>query len=388
MLAASIRRLSLADLDAGSLEHLVQHGEDLLVERKRQLPKPPGFGALAASFANTLGGWILLGVADDTSITGWSTPKRVDLQSHLGNLLRAEVDPLPPFVADLRDIDGKSVAVVRVFPSSDSPHIVRGTGAVHVRSSKGKQPVDDHRTLIDLARRGEEAEERAHRRLSTLPGVGYVLRPPDFRPPGVTFADETDTRYVVRAAPMTVTPAFSDWPLTRAAAEAMLKCADDLLPSARMPFGRQAPWPEPFSRGMTIRATQETGIDRNDTITFVADSGGVIAAALSRGSHGDHPTVLLNAMLDDELIPLARAVTDLLKTGEAYGRAAIDLWLVLPPAASVADRQTTEFPRTSRVAREITIPAADDEVRALALSWHRELQRTAGVVKYEGEPPG
>jgi predicted HTH transcriptional regulator len=66
----SIRRLSLAALDEPALEELVRHGEDLLVERKQDLPKAPRFGAAAGSLANTLGGWILLGVADDGTVHG------------------------------------------------------------------------------------------------------------------------------------------------------------------------------------------------------------------------------------------------------------------------------------------------------------------------------
>lgn len=224
----SIRRLSLAALDQSALDELVRHGEDLLVERKQDLPKPPRFGAAAGSFANTLGGWILLGVADDGEVHGWIKPERLDLQSYLGSVLASQVDPLPPFVADMRTVDGKPIGVIRVFASADVPHIVRGTGAVYVRSSKGKEPVDDHRTLLDLARRGEEAELRARQRLFELPPVGWALRPPDWRPPGVVFGEEVDVRYIVRAAPLTVTAALAEWPLTRPAAESLVEMADVL----------------------------------------------------------------------------------------------------------------------------------------------------------------
>lgn len=190
MPAPSIRRLSLGELDREGLEVLVRHGEDLLVARKQDLPKSPGFGAVAASFANTLGGWILVGVADDGAISGWQKPERLDLQSHIGNVLRGQVDSLPPFVADMREVGGKQIAVVRVFASADSPHVVRGTGAVYVRSAKGKEPVDNHRTLLELARRGEEAEQAARRRLLERPAVEFALRPPDFQSPDVAFADE------------------------------------------------------------------------------------------------------------------------------------------------------------------------------------------------------
>jgi hypothetical protein len=40
VLLPSIRRLALSDLDKDTLRELVDHGEDLLVERKRALPNP------------------------------------------------------------------------------------------------------------------------------------------------------------------------------------------------------------------------------------------------------------------------------------------------------------------------------------------------------------
>jgi hypothetical protein len=381
----SIRRLSLAALDQTGLEELVRHGEDLLVERKQDLPKPPRLGAAAGSFANTLGGWILLGVADDGAVHGWTKPARLDLQSHLGSLLGAELDPLPPFVADMREVDGKSIAVIRVFASADVPHIVRGTGAVYVRSSKGKEPVDDHRTLLELARRGEEAEARARRRLVELPAVGWALRPPDWRPRGVSFAEEVDVRYIARAAPLTVTPSLADWPLTRRAADSLVATADHLLPAERMPFGRKAPALTPFARGADVSAAQETGIGRSDSVTLVADSGGVIGVSQARGAHGDQPMVLLQAILEDELRPLARTLADLLRQAEAYGRVAVDLWMLLPPKSHVREQQIVDVPRELYVARELTVPADEDEIEALALSWHRELQRAIGIVKYEDD---
>lgn len=385
--APSIRRLSLAALDDAALKELVRHGEDLVVERKRALPRPPRFGAAAASFANTLGGWILLGIADDGEIVGWIKPERVDLQSHLASLLAAEVDPLPPFVADTRRVDGQPIAVIRVFASADVPHIVRGTGAVYVRSSKGKEPVDDHRTLLELAHRGEEAELRARRRLSELPPVGWALRPPDWRPPGVAIADEVDVRYIVRVAPLTVTPALADWPLTRRAADTLVALANVLLPPTpprRLPFEREGPWITPFARGVVVEATQQTGVDRPDRVAFVVDTGGVFGISLARGVHGERPTVLLNAILEDELMPLARAITELLRQAEAIGRVAVDLWMLMPKTVAVHEQETDGKPQL-QITRELTVPTSAGEAEALALSWHRELQREIGIVKYEGE---
>src|SRR6266540_2591234 len=192
----SIRRLALADLDETSLRRLIDHGENFFVERKRQLPKESGLGATVCSFANMLGGWLLLGVADDKTLHGFSFGARTDAQSHLGDLLRDQTDPLPAFVADERTLDGKSLVVVRVFESVDTPHIVRGTGAVYVRDSGGKQPVQNQMLLLELSHRGRDALESAYQRPAGYPILGLPYAAVE---PG-------GAQVTVRACPVTVTP--------------------------------------------------------------------------------------------------------------------------------------------------------------------------------------
>ena len=127
----SLRRLALADATEETIRRLINYGEDLLVERKRELPDAVRFGATVASFANTIGGWIPLGVEDVGTIAGYPTEPTLDVQSHLGHLLRNEVEPVPPFAAAVRQIDGAPVTIVRVFESEDSPVLVRRTAGVY-----------------------------------------------------------------------------------------------------------------------------------------------------------------------------------------------------------------------------------------------------------------
>lgn len=150
----------------------------------------------------------------------------------------------------------------------------------------------------------------------------------------------------------------------------------------RLPFERVTPAIAPFARGVVVRAAQHTGIDRPDTVTLVADSGGTVGIALARGVHGEHPTVLLNAILEDELKPLARAIADLLRQAEAYGRVAVDLWMLMPDTAHIREQLIDGEPQL-HVTRELTVPVDSAETDVLALSWHRELQRAIGIVKYE-----
>jgi hypothetical protein len=71
----SLPRLTFPDLvaDRGLLKRLVYEGETLYVERKETDPQD-GLGATVASFANTLGGWLLIGVTDDRKVVGY-TPR-------------------------------------------------------------------------------------------------------------------------------------------------------------------------------------------------------------------------------------------------------------------------------------------------------------------------
>jgi hypothetical protein len=141
----------------------------------------------------------------------------------------------------------------------------------------------------------------------------------------------------------------------------------------------------PFARGDVVTAAQQTGIGRLDSVTLVADSGGVLGIAVARGITGEHPVVMLQAMLEDELKPIARAIADLVRQAEAYGRIAVDLWMLLPSNVNVHEQQIDDVPRALHVGSELTVPANEDGVDGLALSWHRELQRAMGIVKHEDD---
>ncbi len=104
----SLRRAAIADLrnDDRLLTRLIANGEDLLVERKAQ-PNADwrNIAEAVASFANSLGGWLLLGIDDKTNAaTGWAPPGRADAQAHLGEILRTRLDPLPAFTATRAEV--------------------------------------------------------------------------------------------------------------------------------------------------------------------------------------------------------------------------------------------------------------------------------------------
>jgi hypothetical protein len=133
---------------------------------------------------------------------------------------------------------------------------------------------------------------------------------------------------------------------------------------------------------------KQEGPGGSGTDSFVVlDSAGVMATAIRRRPFGgDRPTVLVEAMLKEDLLPQAHALAELLEAAEAIGRAAADVWVLLSDddiPTTIGSSQLAEG--SLHVSREITIPASADEVEDLARSWHREIQRNMGIAKYEGE---
>src|ERR1044072_7668483 len=86
--------------EEAAVRGLIARGEPGGVERKAAIPKGDGLCPSVAAFANTHGGWILLGVDDAGAIVGWRPPGRSPIYDHLREQLRG-VDPMPAFTPQL-----------------------------------------------------------------------------------------------------------------------------------------------------------------------------------------------------------------------------------------------------------------------------------------------
>ncbi len=265
----SFRRLSMADLDEESLRRLVAEGESLFVEREQQEPKG-GFGLAMASFANTLGGWLLVGVGDEGAIKGYE-PGPGDFTDKLRHKVSRQVDPLPPFAADVRELDGAKIGVIRVLESADTPHIVIGDGSVPIREPGGLRRIQSHAELLELAKRGEQARCDARERLHSLP---YALSKIEPAPVETKTLDLTPVprQFVVRLAPLTRPEGFADRLLAiqfgREAREASRELFDAPAPpnpAHRMSEGRFD------QRGFTFTTTQ---VGTGGRTSVIADARG------------------------------------------------------------------------------------------------------------------
>lgn len=101
---------------------------------RRKIPK------IIASFSNSRGGWIVIGIADaDKSVCPFSRPS-ADLSQTIGELCRRHVSPVPRFdvrfLADPTD-DGRGVAVIRVEEGDFPPYVADGIVGIREGSTSG-----------------------------------------------------------------------------------------------------------------------------------------------------------------------------------------------------------------------------------------------------------
>jgi hypothetical protein len=206
----------------------VEHKGDLGDGTSQQLAKS------VSAFANTLGGWLLIGVTNgrpNGSTAPWTSDRGPTLADSVRDRLRGLVDPLPPFeAARLQHPDGM-IGVVRVYESSDTPHVTLQSGAVFVREGAGDtdtanagkaapgargqrvyeaRQIRSRQQLLDLAARGAQAERRVELLLDPARPLALTNRQLALSPPGAPSASrqpyvaERGATIFVRLAPLTL----------------------------------------------------------------------------------------------------------------------------------------------------------------------------------------
>lgn len=376
----SFRRLAMADLDEVALRRLIDEGETLFVERKQAIPRE-GLGPTVASFANALGGWVVLGVADDKTIHEYKAPG--DFVDRLRHTLRAELDPLPPFAAEKVEIDGKEIGVVRVFESADTPHIVIGTGGVYVREPGGKRPIESHGELVQLARRGENAREKAAERLRILPFALEQLNAPELHPGfSGSYDSPTHRQIILRAAPLTVPETFADQVLSSKTGTAASVLAKEVFPGGDPadPTHRWIDWAH-GQRGFTATAGQ---LDSDERSSVIADAGGVLVLRIE-WSKKRQPH-LRTESLTQTVDPLLHGLAQLLAELDTRGRITIELLMRgFRGVQVIGDRVGSgPLPKDSFfVGAELTSPPDQDEIAELTDRLIKEIQRAAGLAAWQ-----
>ena len=116
------------------IEHLLTQPEGKTLEFKRDLSSPRNLLKTLVAFANSAGGVVLIGVADERTVIGLEQP--LDDEERLDNLIGDAIAPrLVPNVEILSWQD-RSILAVEVFPGSNRPYYLKSEGqpdGVYVR---------------------------------------------------------------------------------------------------------------------------------------------------------------------------------------------------------------------------------------------------------------
>jgi hypothetical protein len=306
---------ALYELENADIDRMVGLDETLFVEHKAGIGEDESFKLLQAiaAFANTAGGWVLLGIHEGkivaTNESVWAAPGAPQLVDMVRDRLRGRLDPLPAFEAKVIEHHGGPVGVVRVYESSDTPHTALQNGAVYVREVAGvrdaKTPkrsgtgalaerayravtIGSRADLLQLAARGQIADQR----VSGLVNTPYLS--PLVAKLGLQFhPSQSGTRAIaldhglvhVRIAPYTLPTRFRRWATTLDAAGAVLRAAEDLANH----HGLTSDWVTPHPAGASIEVPHTDPAPHADTWSrtnadaiarAVIDGEGIAGAAL------------------------------------------------------------------------------------------------------------
>jgi hypothetical protein len=393
-----MRNLALADVKAADLRAMLAENETLFVEHKTAIG---GKGAQVAkavcSFANSLGGWVLIGVTNGAPNAGqprgWQPLPATDLTDRVREALKANrVDPIPAFASTVRRVNRKPVGLVRVYESADSPHVM-GTGEVYVRSvaeDANRQRiyvpggVETQAVLVDLVERGRRGEERARELIEQrrtpvlLSALGYV-----FRQLHVGYEPVTGT-IALRAAPITG-GRLKDWAVSTKAKSAVQRALRRL---AGLPASAQVESMVNVS-GLAARFTGELTlaprVKRHARITVAADCGGLVGASIWFPTAAVRPPAMnmtLDTLRDTVVTPLLNAVCDVLEEAELYGRSILHMRAFEVDGMIVIDdrRPGGPFPPDLPIGGDISLPLSTDraELQQVANQWRADIGRATG----------
>jgi hypothetical protein len=403
----------LGDLTTGDVDTMLTLDETLFIEHKRGIGEPANSFKLrqaVASFANTAGGWLLLGVANGRVVADsgspWAQPGARSLVDLVRDRLRGRIDPMPAFECRVMDDHPAGpLGVIRVYESSDTPHVLE-EGLVYVREPAGVRKlatnslggtgpdtvnryeaveIKSRAELLELARRSQAAEVRMNDLMLHAPNFPLIRRT------GLVF-DTTGRPHVgdhalvvVRLAPYTRSSRFRSWAASREAAMAVRLAAEDLADV----HGLSPSWVTPDPAGAAVTDVPLAHPPHSDRFhplqanaRVVVDGAGLAAASLwlqapepgsgvlrERREPGDLAATLIT--------PVIAAAASVLDAGEFVGRCRCNIDLVGLPNVVLLEGQGDRDPGDVWVPTEtdLILRASTDDfagaARAAAFAYAR-----------------
>lgn len=173
-------QLGLSQLRFSHLAQLKEIDEGYKIEYKSTFDDSvkKKIPAIISSFANSEGGWLIIGIDDDSHNLKCIPKVRSDYSQTISQLLKGRTSPIPTF--DSRFLVNpqnkrEGVLIILVHEGHFPPYISNGT--VYIRNGSSKEPIKTERATLDYlyqkSRKHEKSLEDFCKRTIYFPGNSY-----------------------------------------------------------------------------------------------------------------------------------------------------------------------------------------------------------------------
>ncbi len=155
----------IESIDVADLKVLLDRkvSEGYFVEFKSDFPSNEKIAHAVVAFANTVGGWLIVGVKTNKhneaeEICGFGLTACHDPTALVRDVIRNHIDPIPLFASRVIELGGgKAVFLLEVPEGQDTPFITKN-GRIYRRISDSKEPIAEanRHGLDELIARGKE----------------------------------------------------------------------------------------------------------------------------------------------------------------------------------------------------------------------------------------
>lgn len=360
----------LEEIDAIDIERLgvEEIEEGILLDYKADWIDNKKLAKSVASFANTHGGHLIIGVSADKlknapmSITG--IVEKDGIKERVASVCKSRIHPLPFFrmkVVSLPQSPGRCVLVIEVPESYEPPHYVNGV--IYVRNGETSDPVESLKNhfIIEKLYEKRESGERRTEALCAKRGYGDEFKKADYSLTLITCPS---------------IPGRVPLPLYRRGFYQRLKetwgFPHEDIDRSSLRLRNKSRWKERYSE-ICVNGL----IDQGRGVCFPEKKQGVIQG--SRLLHDDFPKMLRNALevyRHPNVQYYGRLRVFLTVNGTAGRSLAIDGCETLPAGC---ESDSVRMTRDGSV-YELDSP---DFVRHLCESFERELRRAFGELVFE-----
>ena len=126
-------------------------GEATEYDKKLSLEakKPKSWCKSVSAFANTLGGALIFGIADNDEIVGLENPNS-DAEK-ISEIIKTRMDPIPEFRLRFEQVeDGKVLIILDIFKGEETPYYYSGDGVLEAYVRVGNESVKATSTELKI----------------------------------------------------------------------------------------------------------------------------------------------------------------------------------------------------------------------------------------------